>query len=199
MKIKKFITITSREVVNFTCAVSALISLLLSLLLSTHAHAEKADSLKKTTISAGYSSYDGSALILKGKIEITRGTLLIQAENGSYKENEDGSALVTLTGTAKAPVFFKQKRDGGPDLWIEGVADKVEYDDKTEVVKLISKAKISYLNQKKVTQSQEGDFLSYDNIKNLATATNSETGKHIPDGGRISITIEPKPKKTDEK
>lgn len=144
------------------------------------AHAEKADSLKTTNIKASHYGQSGNVLKLQGNVIVTRGTLLITSENAVYQQRDDGSTLVTLTATPSAPVFFRQKRDKGADLWMEGNANRVEYDSKTEIVTLIDKASVRYLDGKKITQSQEGDFLSYDNVNDIAN------------GKGVSITIEPK-------
>lgn len=165
------------------------------------AGAERADSQKKTLVTAEHSVFDGktNTKTLTGKVELTRGTLLVRAESAVETETNDGGGSVILNGGAGAPVFFRQKRDGGPDLWIEGSAERVEYDKKTEIVRFISKAQVRYLNQQKVTQEQQGEFLSYDSLNDVFTATNSTTGKRVPGAGRITITSEPKPNKTTSK
>jgi lipopolysaccharide export system protein LptA len=175
-------------------------ALLLTTTLAQLAHAEKADSQKKTLINAEHTVYDGKTgtKTLAGNVELTRGTLLIKAENAVETETADGG-MVILSGRPGNQVFFRQKRDGGTDLWIEGSADRVEYDKKTEVVKFIAKANVRYLSQQKMTQEQNGEFLSYDSINDVFTATNSTSGKRIPGGGRVSITSEPKPVKTEVK
>jgi lipopolysaccharide export system protein LptA len=167
----------------------------------TIAHAEKADSQKKTMIDAEQTVYDGKTgtKTLTGSVQLTRGTLLIKAENAVETETADGGGSVTLSGRAGNQVFFRQKRDGGTDLWIEGSADRVEYDKKTEVVRFISKANVRYFSQQKVTQEQNGEFLSYDSINDVYTATNSTSGKRIPGGGRVTITSEPKQAKPETK
>lgn len=170
-------------------------------LLSLNLHAEKADSQKRTNISAEYTVFDGktNTKTLTGKVELNRGTLLIRAENAIETETADGGGNVTLSGHNGSQVFFRQKRDGGDDLWIEGSADRVEYDKKSEVVKFIANAQVRYLSQQKVTQEQNGEFLSYDSINDVFTATNSASGKRVPGGGKVRITSEPKPAKTDSK
>jgi lipopolysaccharide export system protein LptA len=150
-------------------------------------YAEKADSLKITNIKAAHYDQAGNILKLQGSVIVTRGSLLITSENAIYQQRDDGSTLVTLTATPSAPVFFRQKRDKGTDLWMEGNANRVEYDSKTEVVKLIDKASVRYLDGKIVTQSQEGDYLSYDNVNDIAN------------GKSVSITIEPKTIKPESK
>ncbi len=160
----------------------------------THAIAEKADSQKTTYISAEYNVYDGkkNTTTLSGNVELTRGSILVRAARAVASETADKSRSFTLYGEPGTQVFFRQKRDGGPDLWLEGQADRVEYDDKTEMVKFISKAHIKYLEGKKVTQEQQGEFLSYDSLNDVFVATNSSSGKHVPGAGRVTLTIEPK-------
>lgn len=180
---------------------AAVISLITASLLSPYVHAEKADSQKRTNISAEYTVFDGktNTKTLTGKVELSRGTLLIRAENAVETETNDGGGNVTLSGHNGSQVFFRQKRDGGEDLWIEGSADRVEYDKKSEVVKFIAKAQVRYLTQEKITQEQNGEFLSYDSLNDVFTATNSTSGKRVPGGGKVRITSEPKPAKTDTK
>ena len=170
------------------------ILIMLSLCLPvTQAAAEKADSLKKAEFSAEYSIIDGKKNIttLSGHIELTRGTLIVRADRAVATGSNEKSRNFVLHGTAGEQVFFRQKRDGGPDLWLEGVADQVEYDENTEMVKFITKARVRYLEGKRVTQEQVGEFLSYDSLNDVFIATNSSSGKHVPGGGRVTLTIEP--------
>ncbi|MBC3833582.1 lipopolysaccharide transport periplasmic protein LptA [Undibacterium amnicola] len=196
-------TMPTKQMTHFNSVkrLTSIVSMSIACILSFSAHAEKADSQKRTNISAEYTEFDGktNTKTLKGKVELTRGTLLIRAENGVETETPDGGGAVTLSGHAGSQVFFRQKRDGGEDLWIEGLADRVEYDKKTEVVRFISKAQVRYLSQQKVTQEQNGEFLSYDSVNDVFTATNSTSGKRVPGGGRVTITSEPKGKKSDAK
>lgn len=158
------------------------------------AAAEKADSLKKAEFSAEYSVIDGkkNTTTLSGNVELTRGSMIIRADRAVFAETAEKSRNFNLYGTVSDQVFFRQKRDGGPDLWMEGVADHVEYDEKTEMVKFISKARVRYLEGKRITQEQVGEFLSYDSLNDVFVAANSSSGKHIPGAGRVTLTIEPK-------
>ncbi|MBI3285351.1 MAG: lipopolysaccharide transport periplasmic protein LptA [Burkholderiales bacterium] len=158
------------------------------------AQAEKADSLKETVIEAEHSVSDGKKKIhsLNGDVTVTRGTLLVKAERAVVTELEAGHSASVLTGGPGGLVRFRQKRDGGPDLWVEGEAEKVEYDDKTELVKFISKARVRYLEGKKTTQEQEGEFLSYDSQNDVFIATNSSKGEHVLGAGRVKLTLQPK-------
>ena len=171
------------------------LAFLFSLFATTmQASAEKADSLLEAKYSAGYTIFDGkkNIITLSGHIELTRGTLIVQADRGVVSDGGEKSRNFVLYGDAGGQVFFRQKRDGGTDLWLEGNADRVEYDEKTELVKFITKARVRYLEGKRVTQEQAGEFLSYDSLNDVFIATNSSSGKYVPGAGRVTLTIEPK-------
>jgi hypothetical protein len=51
---------------------------------------------------------------------------------------------------------------GGPDLWYEGRAERIEYDERTDVVKLFSKAMIRQLEGQDVTHQMDDAFIAYD-------------------------------------
>lgn len=171
--------------------------LLLCLSPLTSAYAEKADSQKETNIEAEHSTIDGKKNItLDGEVTLTRGTLMVKAERATVTENADGSKYIVLFSSTGKRANFRVKRDGGNDLWVEGEADRIEYDEKTELVKFITKAKVRYLENKKITQEQEGEFLSYDSLNDVFVATNTASGKHVPGAGRVKLTLQPKTEKS---
>ncbi|MES2105874.1 MAG: lipopolysaccharide transport periplasmic protein LptA [Pseudomonadota bacterium] len=171
---------------------------------TTTALAEQADRYKKIDLEAEHGFADDKKKIrtLTGNVEITRGTLLIKADKAVATEAADGFQFIVLTNGPGGQVFFRQKRDGGPDLWVEGVANRMEYDEKTELVKFFSRAHIKYLENKKVTQEQEGEFLSYDSKNEVFVGANNSSGSTVSGGGRIKMTIQPKleqPKSEEQK
>ncbi|MFZ6654233.1 lipopolysaccharide transport periplasmic protein LptA [Undibacterium sp. TJN19] len=163
----------------------------------TSAHAEKADSLKDTLIEAGSTQSKGQkgVHVLSNGVLVTRGTLVVKAEKAVLTESPSGDQFVVLSSGSNGKVTFRQKRDGGTDLWVDGEADRAEYDQSTEVVKFISKAKIRYLEGKKVTQEQEGEYLSYDSKNDVFDGANSTSGKHVDGDGRVKIILHPKTEK----
>ncbi len=177
---------------NFSLPLLAL--LCLSLSLSPRAHAEKADSKKEAVIEAGHGTTDNKTNVskLSHGVQLTRGTLKIIADNGTSTELGDGSIHTVLYGVPGAQVSFKQKRDGGKDLWIEGWCDRAEYNEKTEMVKFISNAKIRYLEGSTVTKELSGEFLAYDSKEDVFVGTNSKSGTHQDGGGKIRIVISPR-------
>ncbi|MBC3870481.1 lipopolysaccharide transport periplasmic protein LptA [Undibacterium oligocarboniphilum] len=169
----------------------------LSMTATSATRAEKADSYADTIIEAGHSFDDikNNVAVLSHGVTISRGTLLIKAEKANLKQAVDGKQNVVLISKPGTPVTFRQKRDGGPDLWIEGQAESAEYDESTEMVKLISNALVRYLDGKKVTQEQSGAYLSYDSKNDVFLGTNSTSGQHVEGNSRVRIVIRSKTEK----
>ncbi|MFZ6746829.1 lipopolysaccharide transport periplasmic protein LptA [Undibacterium sp. JH2W] len=166
-------------------------------LVSATAYAEKADSNKETVIEAGYGESDGKTSVrrLSKGVALVRGTLNVKAENAVVTEAPNGDQFVVLTGGSNRKVTFRQKRDGGPDLWVDGEAERAEYNQSTEIVKFFSKAKVRYLEGSKVTQEQAGEYLSYDSKNEVFVGTNSTSGQFVEGSGSLKIILQPKPEK----
>lgn len=170
---------------------------LVTLLSASGVRAEKADSLKEMTIEADQFLNNGKTNVstFSGDVVVVRGTLKVKAEKAVVTKSADEFQHVVLTAKPGAKISFRQKRDGGPDLWVEGESEKAEYDEKTEFVKFLSKAQIRYLDGSKVTQQQEGEFLSYDSKNDVFVGVNSSSGQSVSGGGRIKTTIQPRTEK----
>ena len=163
-------------------------------LLSLTAFAERADSLKEAVVE--YDSLDvdevSGTRILTGNVILTRGTLVLKADRALLKESPEGYMSVTLTANAGKLTTFRQKRDGGPDLWIEGQAERIEYDERSELVRLYSKAIVKELESSRMTNQITGPFISYDTRKEVATVRNDASGQSKVGGGRGTLILAPK-------
>ena len=87
---------------------------------------------------------------------------------------------------------FKQKRDGGPDLWVDGQAERIVYDERTEIVKLYSNAVVKQLENGRLTNEMDGEFISYDNRKEVAAVRNDSSGETKPGKGRSTLILAPR-------
>lgn len=155
-------------------------------------HAEKADSDKETVIDAKSAVYDDvrQGYTITGDVILTRGTMVMKAERAIVTRDPAGYQHATLFGAPGGLATFRQKRDGGPDLWVEGQAERIEYDGKTEIAKLFSKAKMRRLEGKRPTDEVEGAFISYDSRLEFMAVNNSANGDSVPGGGRIRAVIQ---------
>ncbi|WP_151449192.1 lipopolysaccharide transport periplasmic protein LptA [Lacisediminimonas profundi] len=171
------------------------LSLLTLLALSQPVLAEKADQDKPTNVEANQMAYDDVKQIntFTGNVVLTRGSLVMNAEKMVVVQDPAGYQYATLYAPKGGFATFRQKRDGGPDLWMEAqAADRIEYDGKTEVAKLFSRARIRLLEGKKITDEVEGDFISYDSKTEFYKVNNTASGESKPGAGRIRATIQPR-------
>src|SRR3569623_837557 len=159
------------------------------------AHAEKADLDKPTNVEANQMAYDDVKQVntFTGNVILTRGTLIMKADKMVVTQDPAGYQYATLYAGSDSLTTFRQKRDGGPNLWIEGeAADRIEYDNKTEVAKLFSKAKVRLLEGNIVTDEVQGEFISYDAKSEFYSVNNSASGASKAGGGRIRAIIQPR-------
>ena len=163
-------------------------------LLSLTAAAERADSLKPAQVEYDSADLDGvnGVRTLTGNVILTRGTLLLTADRAVVRETPEGYMTVTLTANNGKLTTFRQKRDGGPDLWVEGQAERIEYDERSELVRLYSNALIKELENDRMTNQVTGPFISYDSRKEVATVRNDATGESKVGGGRGTLIIAPR-------
>jgi lipopolysaccharide export system protein LptA len=163
-------------------------------LASLTATAERADSLKQAQVDFDNGHLDEvtQTRTLTGNVVLSRGTLLIKSDKAVMKESPEGYMILTLTAAPGKVATFRQKRDGGPDLWTEGQAQRIEYDERTEVVRLFANAVVKQLEGKRMTSEVNGPFISYDNRTEQANVHNDASGESKPGGGRSTIIIAPR-------
>lgn len=175
--------------------INLLILVLFGFSIPLAANAEKADADKPTNVEANQLAYDDIRQIntFTGNVVLTRGTLIMKAEKMVVTQDAAGYQFVTLTAAPGGFATFRQKRDGGPNLWVEGqAADRIEYDSRTEIAKFFSRARIKLLDGPKATDEVEGDFISYDSRAEFYTVNNTTSGESKPGAGRIKAIIQPR-------
>ncbi|MFP5393010.1 MAG: lipopolysaccharide transport periplasmic protein LptA [Gammaproteobacteria bacterium] len=168
-------------------------------LAAMHASAERADSTKQTVVNYDALDIDdvSQTSIVTGNVVVTKGTLILKSDKAVIKETPEGYMHVTLTSAGGKSATFRQKRDGGPDLWVEGEAQRIEYDERADVLKLFVHAKIRQLEGTKPTDQFESEYIAYDSRKELLNARNDASGQTKPGQGRGTMIIAPRKPKAD--
>jgi lipopolysaccharide export system protein LptA len=161
------------------------------------AQAEKADSYKPTEIKFDQVDVDDVKQIrtFTGNVILTRGTLQMKSSKAVVTQDPEGYQYVTLTSVPGTPATFRQKRDGEGEQWVEGEAERIEYDGKIELVKLFNKAKVRRLEGSKPSDEVQGEFIYYDSRKEFFSVKNTATGESKPGGGRGTMVIQPSAKR----
>jgi lipopolysaccharide export system protein LptA len=171
------------------------IILLLGMVAAGGVQAEKADASKPTNIEANQMAYDDVKQIntFTGDVVLVRGTLTIKADRMVVTQDPAGYQYATVYAKRGEKAMFRQKRDGGPNLWIEGeAADRIEYDTKTEVAKFYVNARVRLLEGTRATDEVEGEFISYDSKQEFYSVNNTASGTSKAGGGRIRAIIQPR-------
>ena len=164
---------------------SILSAVLCTALLAPLAHAEKADRDKPVNLEADTVTLDDvrKISVYQGNVILSQGTLMLRADRVQVTQNAGGLDKVSATGR---PVAFRQKVDGR-DEFIEGYADRIEFDSVSSQLELIGQAQLRRGNDE-----LRGAQISYN--------ANTEFYKVVgqPDAkspaGRVRAVIRPKPR-----
>lgn len=167
--------------------------LLLSVLLQSSAFAERADRNKPIFWEADVVNYDDikQANVLKGSAVITKGTLVIHADQILITQDPQGYQFGTATGTDKALATFRQKRDA-TDQTIEGNADVIEYDGKNDRIVLTGHAVMKRFEAAVATDEATGEVIIYDNRSDQYQVAGKRDAANGATGGRARGMIAPR-------
>ena len=169
---------------------------LLPWLLVQPASAEKGDREKPINIEADRVQVDDvkQESVFTGNVQITQGTLVIRGDRVVVRQDKQGFNYGIAYGSPKAQAYFRQKRDG-VDEFVEGWADRLEYDGRKEIVQFFTRARLL-----RGADEVRGDYMLYEmqtevfrvigGGKGVATGNNPE--------GRVRAVIQPKPKEEEK-
>lgn len=154
--------------------------------------AERADRNKPVKLEADKVSINDAKQIavFEGNVVLRQGTLEIRADRMEVHQDKDGLKYGTAWGNR---AYFREKRDG-LDEYIEGWANRLEYDGRAETMKMFERAKI-----KRGRDEVLGNFISYDAksefFQVIGGGAKAADLKHS--GGRVRAVIQPQstPKK----
>jgi lipopolysaccharide export system protein LptA len=128
------------------------------------AGAERADRAKPLKYEAdGGRADDKQGLVeLRGNVVVSKGTLEIRADRIELRNGKQGQ-YATATGTSAAPATFRQKREG-VDEYMEGHAQRIEYDVRNETVRFSQQALLRRVRRGTVSDEISGQSITYDNV-----------------------------------
>jgi lipopolysaccharide export system protein LptA len=189
---------------KFCAAMKPHFALALLLVTAPPALAEKADRGKPLTIEAdqpGTLDMVKQVVVFNGNVVVAQGTMAIRAERVEVRERADGYRSATAVGHNGKPASFKQKRDVA-DEWIEGSADRIEYDSRGDVVRFAGNAQVRRLRGGAPADQITGALITYDSgnetfsVQGSAPAAAGSAASGAG-SGRIKIELAPRPEKPD--
>ena len=169
------------------------IALLLPLASGLPVHAEKADRSKAMTLESDQPctvNLQKQTSVCSGNVVVSQGTLLIRADRLELRETPDGYQLAQAVGGTGKLASYRQKRDG-LDEWVEGQAQRIDYDSRTGTLRFDGQAQVRRLQAAAVADEIQGGVIVWDSVAETfnvrggaATATNP--------GGRVRAVIAPR-------
>ncbi|MCC7081609.1 MAG: lipopolysaccharide transport periplasmic protein LptA [Burkholderiales bacterium] len=152
------------------------------------AMAERADRDKPINLEADRVTIDDAkkVSVFEGNVVLTQGTTTLKADRMTVREDAQGFQYGVAYGD---PAYYREKRDG-VDEYIEGWAQRIEYDGKAQRLQLFDQARL-----KRGADEVRGSYISYDQptefFRVVGAQENTAAG-HAP--GRVRAVIQPKSK-----
>ena len=160
---------------------------LMAILVSSAALAEKGDRDKPTNIEANRMSADDARRmnIFEGNVVLTKGTITVTADRIVVRQDAEGYQLSTATGK---PVRFKQRQDpkeGETEgKWVDGEALRVEINDREQKIELFENARVN-----RAGDEVTGSYIFVDQRSDFFSVKGSAPGE------RVKAVIQPKAEK----
>jgi len=165
----------------------ASLTLACALFAAVPAQAERGDRGKPVNLEADRVTVDETkqTATFEGNVVLTQGTLMIRGDRMVVQQDADGFK----TGVAQGNLAtFKQKREGY-DEYVEGFAERIEYDSKADKVQMFNRAHLT-----KGNDDVRGNYISYDAATEFFRVTGG--GKQAASAGnpegRVRAIIQPK-------
>ncbi|MDP3519939.1 MAG: lipopolysaccharide transport periplasmic protein LptA [Hydrogenophaga sp.] len=162
------------------------------------AWAERADRDKPMNVEADALRHEDGrqTSIFTGNVVVTKGSIVIRGQQIEVRQGAQGQQFGTVLGNAQQQAFFRQKRDV-VDEYIEGVADRIEYNSQADTVKFIGRAVLRRYRGSALNDETAGSTIVYDNGADVFTVDGgSPTASATPNnpGGRVRAMLTPVPK-----
>ncbi|WP_296228311.1 lipopolysaccharide transport periplasmic protein LptA [Ralstonia sp. UBA689] len=158
------------------------------------AYAERADRDKPLVLEADNASYDDLKQVyhLTGNVVLTKGTMVLRSDEAELRTDPEGYNYAIATSKPGNLAFIRQKRDN-VDEYIQGYGERIEYDGKQEISKLITRARMERLQGATQLDEIRGAVITYDGQKEFYTATGgAENTTAANPSGRVRAVLAPR-------
>jgi lipopolysaccharide export system protein LptA len=194
------------ECLNLTSNIRALTSFasfslaLLMAIVPVAASAEKADRDKPMNIEADNLVHDelNQVSIFTGRAVLTKGSLVMRGARIEIREDPDGYQTGVILPEPNKRAFFRQKREGMNEF-MEGESLRIEFDGRTDKIKLIKDAEARRYRGAVLSDQMTGDLIIYDNLADVLSIDGQVTKESGKTGsGRVKAVLVPRSKTLDK-
>ena len=157
-------------------------------------HAERGDRLKPLNVEADQSGrvdLQNQTVVFSGNVVVSKGTMVIRAARIEVRQTPAGYDTATAFGAPGRPATFRQKRDG-VDEFIDGQAERLEYDGRADVIKFISNAAVRRLRGVAVADEITGNLVTYDATTEVFSVSGGAATTAANPGGRVRAVLTPR-------
>lgn len=160
------------------------------------AHAERADRNQPMNAESDTLRYDDArqTSVFTGNVVITKGTIIIRGAQVEVRQDAQGNQFGIVTAGPGLPAFFRQKRDA-VDEFIEGQAQRIEYDSRTETVRFLGGAVMRRLVGTRLNDETVGGTIVYNSSNDTFSVEGGSAGRTAGNPqGRVRAMLTPVPK-----
>ena len=168
-------------------------------LMPAAASAEKADRDKPITIEADKLLHDElkQISVFSGRAVLTKGSMVLRGDRIEIRQDPDGYQFGVILPEDKKRAFFRQKREG-VDEYLEGEAQRIEYDGRVDRIVLSDQAEIRRYRGTTLGDQMSGKRIVYDNLIDVFTIDGqSGADKNKTPDTRVRATLAPRSKALD--
>jgi len=161
---------------------------------STVAGAETADRDQPIQVEAQKGNYNDlkQVGVFSGDVIVTKGTIRVTGDRLELRKDPEGYEYAVMTAANGQLARFRQRRDAsrpGAEEFIEGQAERIEYDGRAETVRLITRAQLSRLENDQKRDELRGNLITYDSRTTEYSVDGASAAS--PDG-RVRAIIAPR-------
>ena len=160
------------------------------------AHAEKADRNQPMNAESDALRYDDAKQlsVFTGNVVITKGTIVIRGARVEVRQDPQGNQFGVVTGSAAGQAFFRQKREGLNEF-IEGVADRIDYNGQADTVQFQGKAVMRRYRDTTLADETAGNLIVYNNSNDTFSVDGGVASRTPANpSGRVRAMLTPAPR-----
>ncbi len=127
-------------------------------------------------------------LVYSGNVVVTQGSMVLRAVRIELREDASGYRSATAHGAAGRPATWRQRRGAAGEM-LHGEAARIDFDGRSDTLRLIGDAAVRRLRGDTVADEITGTTIVWDNAGEVFRVEGGSTP-----GGRVRAVLTPRPK-----
>lgn len=127
-----------------------------------------------------------------GNVVVTKGSIIMRGDKLVVTQTDGGKDDAVMYGNPGKPAFYRQKRDGPGEQYVEGTGAEIDYDGKADIVKFIGNAEARRLDDGKLQDDIKGDVITLNNVTSVYTVDRDQAAGKAAAGDRVRATFAPR-------